>query len=66
MITCNVRVDKCNGRSDTRNMTNAKYEIVTMGRNHYVTHIISREFNPPVPFTSKRKAQAVCDEKNRG
>lgn len=48
---------------DMEATTTAKYEVVTIGRNHYVTHGISREF-VGVAFTSKAKAQAKADEKN--
>lgn len=40
------------------------YAVVSIGRNHYVKHTVSNEFDPSVPFTSKRRAQAKCDEKN--
>lgn len=40
------------------------YEVVTIGRNHYVKHIVSGDFSPAVAFTSKKKAQEKCDEKN--
>lgn len=53
------------GCVDNHYMTNLKYEVVTIGHNHYVTHSISREF-VGVAFTSKAKAQAKADEKNEG
>lgn len=41
----------------------AAYEVVTFGRNHYVTDTVTREFSGTA-FTSKRAAQARADEKN--
>lgn len=50
----------------TQDMTTNTYEVVSIGRNHYVVHSISREFQfGGVAFTSKRTAQAKCDEKNQ-